>query len=165
LMQDLQGPISLISDYDNIRAVFPENSNRQIPEFPMSRNPSAVISGSRLFITPDYAAQYRPFRVIPPGNAINVVVHARQTSPLPFDDGTTVYIDNLLLQYDAAWMYCVDDGTVPAQVNKFQMLAAKRRKQLRAALAQQPLLLDPRFASDMNAWDTSYFVLDMDPLA
>ena len=166
LTADIQGPISLVSDYENIRAVFPEGSNRQIPELPLSMNPS-VASGTKMFITPDYTVPYRPFKIVPTGNDISVVVHARQDTAIPFDDNTTVYIDNLLLQYDAAWMYCVDDGTVPAQVNKFQMLATKRRKRMIAALAQQPLLLDPRFPSDIDpfAGDLTYFVLDSDPLA
>jgi hypothetical protein len=64
-------------------------------------------------------------------------------------------------------MYAVDDGTVPAQVNKFQMLAANRRKQMKATYAQQPLELDPRFPANANiiyAEEQSWFVLDQDPL-
>jgi hypothetical protein len=63
--------------------------------------------------------------------------------------------------YDAAWMYCVDDGTVPAQVNKFQMLAGNRRKQLKAGFAQQPLELDPRFPSGVvwQSGDSSWFTV------
>lgn len=166
LTQDIKGPISFVDEYENIRAVFPEGSQRQITEFPSSMSPGAASVGSRMFITPDYTVPHRPLKVLPTGNAINVLVHARQNTALPFGDNTTVYIDNLLLQYDAAWMYCVDDGTVPAQVNKFQMLAAKRRKRLIAGMAQQPLALDPRYASDVDSpIDTTYFVLDQDPLA
>lgn len=164
LTEDIKGPISFVDEYEDIRAVFPEGSNRSIAEFPATMYPPTLINGSRLFITPDYTVPHRPFKILPPsgGNKGSVVVHARQSTPLPLADDSNVYIDNLLLQYDAAWMYCVDDGTVPAQVNKFQMLATKRRKQIRASLAQQPLLLDPRYPTEAM---TDYFVLDQDPLA
>jgi hypothetical protein len=76
----------------------------------------------------------------------------------------TLYLDQLLLQYDACWMYAVDDGTIPAQVNKFQVLAQNRRRMIKAAFSQQPLELDPRFRHDADA-DSGYFVLDTDPLA
>jgi hypothetical protein len=62
-------------------------------------------------------------------------------------------LDELLIKYDACWQYAVDDGTVPAQVNKFQLLAQKRRKQVFANFSQQPLMLDPRFPSDPNLID------------
>lgn len=166
LASDIQGPISFVDDYENIRAVFPTGSNRKLPELPQSMNPAAAMGGGMYsFITPDYTIAHRPFKIVPyNGQIMSVQVHARQDSSLPLADDTDVFIDNLLLQYDAAWMYCIDDGTVPAQVNKFQMLATKRRKQLIASLAQQPLLLDPRYP-DLLADERPYFVLDTDPLA
>lgn len=167
LTADIRGPISYVDDWENIRAVFPVGSNRQIAEFPMSMNPSLMTGGNRLYVMPDYTIPHRPFKVLPVGSGSSVVVHARQDTPLPLTDDTNVYIDNLLLQFDAAWMYCVDDGTVPAQVNKFQMLATKRRQRLIAALAQQPLLLDPRFPTGVDTLvdDNPFFVLDTDALA
>lgn len=162
LANDLQGPINFIDEYENIRAVFPEGSNRPIAEFPASMNPPRDLSGTRLFIAPDYTVAHRPFRLVPPSGG-NVVVHARQLEKLPVMNTTDLHIDNLLLQYDAAWMYCVDDGTVPAQVNKFQMLAAKRRKQIKALFTQHPLMLDPRYP-DVPI-DDPWFVLDTDALA
>lgn len=167
LTADIQGPISYVDDYENIRVVFPANSTRPLAELPQSLNPAVITGGSRLFITPDYTIEHRPFKVLPVGTASSVTVHARQDTPLPLADTTRVYLDGLLLQYDAAWMYCVDDGTVPAQVNKFQMLATARRKRITAALAQQPLLLDPRFPGGdmMMTDDNPFFVLDSDVLA
>jgi hypothetical protein len=61
-------------------------------------------------------------------------------------------------------MYAVDDGTIPAQVNKFQMLAQNRRRMIKAAFGQHPLELDPRFPSEVDT-DTGYFIMDQDPLA
>ena len=64
-------------------------------------------------------------------------------------------------------MYAVDDGTVPAQVNKYQVLAANRRKKMIAQYSQHPLALDTRHNwQDMVSLDESdFFVLDQDPLA
>ena len=163
LANDLQGPINFIDEWEDIRAVFPEGSNKQIAEFPASMNPPLFGNGgTRMFIMPDYTVAHRPFKLVPPAGG-NVVIHARQTEKLPIMNQSNLHLDGLLLQYDAAWMYCVDDGTVPAQVNKFQMLAAKRRKQLKAAFSQQPLMLDPRYPDQPS--DDPWFVLDTDALA
>jgi hypothetical protein len=120
-------------------------------------------------MAPDYTTPGRPFKVYPKDSTFGVVVWARQRPRLPLDISDTVYLDGLLLQYDACWMYAVDDGTIPAQVNKFQVLAQNRRRMIKAAFAQQPLELDPRYpgGGDMGiaAEDSTYFVLDQDPLA
>ncbi len=168
LTADLQGPISFIDDYDDIQAVFPSDSNRKLKDFPQSLNPNVFSSGSGMrFVAPDYTNAHRPFIVLPTSSTGSVTVRARQRHTLPFDLSTTVYLDRLLLMYDACWMYTVDDGTIPAQVNKFQMLAGNRRKKLIAAFAQQPLELDPRFPSAemFNGVDEGWFTLNVDPLA
>jgi len=61
-------------------------------------------------------------------------------------------------------MYCVDDGTIPAQVNKFQVLAQNRRRMVKAGYAQHPIELDPRYPSEVGI-DNGFFVMDTDPLA
>lgn len=169
LQDDLIGPISPIDDWPDIQAVYPEGSNRKLRELPQSVNPTALIGGlNAWYITPDYTNAHRPFRVFPTNSTGNVTVVARQRHALPFTTATVQYLDRLLLLYDACWMYTVDDGTVPAQVNKFQMLAGNRRKRLLAGYAQQPLQLDPRFPADaelIGMQDTGFFTLDEDPLA
>jgi hypothetical protein len=148
LTADLQGPLSFIDEYTDIAAVWPEGSNRKLREIPPGVNPYTQMASGRVFyIAPDTTYPHRPFKVYPPNSSGNVVVWARQSNTLPFADGDKIYLDQLLLTYDACWMYTTDDGTVPAQVNKYQMLAVKRRKQLKANLAQHPLELDPRFPS------------------
>ena len=165
LAADLVGPLATIRDYGDIAAVFPEGSNRKLRELPQSINPFTLTSGLNTFyITPDYTVPARPFKVFPPDSTTSVVVWARQRPVLPLDIDDTVYIDNLLLQYDACWMYAVDDGTIPAQVNKFQVLAQNRRRMIKAGYGQHPLALDPRYPEG-NYADTGYFVLDQDPLA
>lgn len=164
---DLKGSISFVDDYEDIQSVFPEGSNRKLRELNQSINPQAMVSGKAWYIAPDYTYAHRPFKVYPPSSTGNVVVVARQKHELPFTLDTVVYLDRLLLMYDACWMYTVDDGTVPAQVNKFQMLAGNRRKQIKAGFAQQPLELDPRFPSGelLQGADSGWFTIDADPLA
>jgi hypothetical protein len=171
LTQDLVGPLATITEYHDIAAVFRDGSNRKLRELPQSINPFAPRSGiSTFYMAPDYTTPGRPFKVYPKDSTFGVVVWARQRPRLPLDISDTVYLDGLLLQYDACWMYAVDDGTIPAQVNKFQVLAQNRRRMIKAAFAQQPLELDPRYPGqgDIGAdsgWDGGYFVLDEDPLA
>jgi hypothetical protein len=165
LTQDLIGPLATITEYRDVAAVFHANSNRKLRQLPQSINPMLLTSGlSSMYMAPDYSVAGRPFRVYPPDSTTGVVVWARQRPKLPLANSDTLYIDQLLLQYDAAWMYCVDDGTIPAQVNKFQVLAQNRRRMIKASFSQQPIALDPRFPSEVDT-DTQFFILDADPLA
>jgi hypothetical protein len=165
LTLDLVGPLSAINEYHDIAAVFKEGTNRKLREFPQSMNPTLLRDGiSTSYMVPDYTTPSRPFKVFPSNSTFGVVVWARQRPRLPLAMTDTLYLDQLLLQYDACWMYAVDDGTIPAQVNKFQVLAQNRRRMIKAAFSQQPLELDPRFRHDADA-DSGYFVLDTDPLA
>jgi len=169
ITSDIKGPRNFVDDYENIAAVYKDGSNRKLREFPQSVNPNLMNTGmSTWYVAPDYGVPHRPFRVYPTSSTYNVVVWARDSETLPLTNGSNVGIDDLLLTYDACWMYAVDDGTVPAQVNKYQLLAQKRRSRLKAMLAQQPLELDPRFPSGAIVYDEpqqDWFTLDVDPLA
>jgi hypothetical protein len=168
LTQDLVGPLATITEYRDIAGVFPENSNRKLRELPQSINPLLLSSGRNSFyIAPDYTTPARPFKVYPASSSIGVLVWARQRPKLPLSLTDKLYLDQLLLQYDAAWMYCVDDGTIPAQVNKFQVLAQNRRRMIKASFGQHSLELDPRYPTEdvIGAEDNTFFVLDQDPLA
>jgi len=172
LAADLKGPISFCDDYTNIAAVYIDGSNRRIAELPQSVNPFNVTGAQGgigpIFISPDATAVHRPFKVWPENFIGNVVVWFRQQPTVPLADTDKVYLDPLLLQFDACWMYAVDDGTVPSQVNKFQMLAAKRRQQVKADFVQHGLMLDPRFPADpalfQEDFGTQQFVLNTTPV-
>lgn len=154
LTSDLQGPISFIDDYEDIAAVYMPNSNRKLREHPQSVNPGLLNTGMNTwYITPDYTVPHRPFRIFPTTSTGTVKVWARQHNTLPLASTDNIFIDDLLLMWDACWQYAVDDGTVPQQVSKYQMLATQRRKSLKASLAQQPLELDPRFPSGAIVYD------------
>ena len=169
LTMDLIGPLGTITEYRDIAAVFPENSNRKLRELPQSINPIAMNLNNTFalrawYLAPDYTTPARPFKVYPQNSSIGVVVWARQRPKLPLTYTDKLYLDQLLLQYDATWMYCVDDGTIPAQVNKFQVLAQNRRRMIKASFGQHSIELDPRYP-DAQTSDSGYFVLDQDPLA
>jgi|SRR5215831_12733647 len=164
LIDDLKGPISYIDDYSDIAAVYAGTRSRKLREFPQSLNPYVMKTAQNAwYLMPDYTVPHRPFKVYPLTSTGNVVVWARQHHNTPFSMTDKLLLDDLLLLYDACWMYAVDDGTVPAQVQKYQMLAQKRRQQLKSAFAQNALELDPRFPNiaDEQGW----FILDQDPLA
>ena len=169
LTMDLIGPLGTITEYRDISVVFPENSNRRMREFPPGMNPTRLVNGMHTFyIIPDYTTPGRPFKVLPMNSTVGVVVWARQRPKLPLSYTDKLYLDQLLLQYDATWMYCVDDGTIPAQVNKFQVLAQNRRRMIKASYGQHPLELDPRYPDTLDPSlpaDDTFFVLDQDPLA
>jgi hypothetical protein len=169
LTADLAGPISTCDEYGDVAAVYSPGRNRKVREFPQSVNPFAYNWGrNSWYMMPDFTVPNRPFKIMPADSPGPVVVWARQRDPTPFTTSSKTYMDALLLQYDACWMYSVDDGTVPAQVNRFQMLAQNRRKQMKASYAQQPLELDPRFPSDtymITTEDQGWFVLDSCVLA
>lgn len=169
LTADLAGPISTCNDYADVAAVYAPGRNRKVREFPQSLNPFAYTTGTNAwYMMADYTVDNRPFKILPAGSTGPVVVWARQHDTLPYTNSSVTYLDALLLQYDACWMYAVDDGTVPAQVNRFQLLASNRRKQLKAGYNNQPLELDPRFPSGtevLQGEDGGWFILDQCVLA
>jgi len=166
---DLKGPIGYVDEWSDILSVFPEGSNRQLPVWTNRGNPYTLgnTSGRPLYISALATIPHRPFSVWPLGYSGNVVVLYRQRPALPMSGTDKIYLDRLLILYDVCWMYAVDDGTIPAQVNKFQVLAANRRKRVKASYNTHPILLDPAqgmYDENMGA-DVTYFVLDQDPLA
>lgn len=156
------------TEWRDVAAVFHGDSNKKMRQLPQSVNPYQLNTGVG-FITADYTTANRPFKVFPANAATQVVVWFRSRPNTPMALTDVVALDPLLIQYDACWMYAVDDGTIPAQVNKFQVLAQNRRKKILTAYNQHALELDPRFPADADLFgvgdDMTYFVLDKDPLA
>jgi len=157
IVSDLVGPISPITLYSDIARVWPEGSSQRLAQLPPSVNPTVFVGGTGstprgAYMSADYTTPNRPFRVWPMNSTGNVVVWARQRHPMPLGIDDLLYMDQLLLQYDAAWMYCVDDGTVPAQCAKYQVLAQKRRQQLKTSNNSQPIMLDARYPASVDQW-------------
>ena len=158
LTVDLRGSISGIDDYGDIQYVWPANSNRPLAAMPDTFNPSTFApsgtstSSSPFYITPDFTIPNRPFRVLPSNSVGTLTVRARQHTDTPFTNATTVGIDPLLLMFDAAWQYCVNDGTLPAQVAKYELMIRKRRQQMISNFNSQSIALDSRLANVPDQW-------------
>lgn len=160
LTSDLIGPISSIDDYGDIQAVWPGNSSTPLMGLPSSMNPATFTTNSSaggtsmpVYIAPDQTLPNRPFRVYPTNSIGPLVVLARQSTAIPFTTGTRVGIDPLLLMFDAAWQYCISDGTIPAQVAKYELLIKKRRQQMITNFNNMPIPLDKRIPVDPLASD------------
>jgi hypothetical protein len=163
---DLVSPFGgYLDDYSDINAVFPADSNRSLTVMPRGMNPGTLRGQtSRFYISPGHVT-HRPLIVWPP-YAHSVTVYARHRPVLPMSMEDRIWLDRLLILYDVCWMYAVDDGTIPAQVNKFQVLAANRRRRMKAADNSHPIPLDPSQGTyDSMMHDDTFFVLDQDPLA
>lgn len=158
LATDLGGSISGIDDYGDIQYVWPANSNRPLAAMPDTFNPSTLVTAgassasSPFYITPDFTIPNRPFRVLPANSVGTLTVRARQHTDFPFTNATKVGIDPLLLMFDAAWQYCVNDGTLPSQVAKYELLIRKRRQQMITNFNSQPLPLDSRLPNVPDQW-------------
>ena len=89
-----------------------------------------------------------------------LTVRARQRTAFPFTSATRVGIDPLLLMFDAAWMYCTNDGTLPAQAAKYELLIRKRRQMAISRFNNQPIPLDNRLPTDILDIDqsSSFFI-------
>lgn len=144
LTHPLIGPISGIQNFSDVQVVFPVDSNRRLRALPPLMNPYVLTGNQPVYLYPDAVTENKPFRIWPTTATGSVAVFARQREAIPFTSASLTYLDPILLMYDAAWMYAVDDGTVPQQVQKYQQLATKRRQQLIANISQQPIPLDSR---------------------
>jgi len=159
LTSDLQGPISSIEDMGDIMIVWVAGTNQRLRALRPGTNPGTVTVGGAanpLYMIPDSTVAKRPFRVLPPTGIGPLKLWARQKQSFPFSLSTKVGIDALLLMLDAAWQYCVNDGTIPAQVAKYELLIRKRRTQVVSSFNQQPIPLDNRFAGMTNEWQESW---------
>jgi len=156
-----------LDEYSDVCQVFHEGSNTPMQSLPRNINPyTMTYDGGNRGITGKYyigpsALLHRPITVWPPAD-IGVVVYARHRPIVPMALTDRILLDRLMILYDVCWMYAVDDGTIPAQVNKFQVLAANRRKRIKAAYNTHSTPLDP---STQSHYEDTFFVLDQDPLA
>jgi hypothetical protein len=159
---DLVDPLGgFLESYTDICAVWPNNSNQKLTSLPRNINPRTLLDQTNQFYIGPSAVARRPLMVWPPYSH-DVTIWARHRPTLPMIGTDRVWMDQLLILYDVCWMYAVDDGTIPAQVNKFQVLAANRRKRMKAAEHVHSTPLDPTTYSHM---EDTFFVLDADPLA
>lgn len=159
---DLVDPLGgYLEHYTDIAAVWPNDSNRKLASLPRNVNPRTLLDQTNQFYIGPSSVDRRPLVVWPPYSH-DVTIFARHRPSLPMIGTDKIWLDQLLILYDVCWMYAVDDGTIPAQVNKYQVLAANRRKRMKAAEHVHSTPLDPMTYSHQ---EDTFFVLDADPLA
>lgn len=142
--------------YGDVMYVWGPNDTRPLPSFSDSRNPQAVFTGTTSgppqYIIPDAEDPKRPVRVFPFNSIGPLLLRVRLRPTPPFSLNTFIGIDPLLLKYDAAWMYCVNDGTIPAQVAKYELLCTRRRRDCISRFNNQSIQLDPRIIGNTSQW-------------
>lgn len=142
--------VTEITSYEDLYAVYRENSDQKLSLFSSERNP--------FNITGTQAYQYMPdathlIRVVPFTSTGNIVLFGRQRpSTYPFTLDDIVPFDYLALEYYAAWSYCVDDGSNPAQADKFNGLFEERVNQLYKSQASEPISLNSDRVDIPDRW-------------
>lgn len=146
-----------VQRFADIRAVFVANVNRPLPTLPANMNPYQWLSAGSVFLeelnTVDEpsATSNRLFRVWPLSTSQNLWVYARVRPANIFTDpDVRVNFDDIALTYKAAFDIATDDGSNPAQIDKFQTMFTSRIDQLQKQEHNQPILLDPRFPNGVN---------------
>lgn len=152
------------ANYGDIRAVFPPTNvgyrGRPLPELSRDLNPQLIlgnvpkfIEGKAISINPNTKLSNNdPLQIYPITSTGTLAIHGRVMPALPFKVTDDVSLDDLLITWAACWMYMVDDGSNPASIQKFEMLADKRLLQLKDTYNNKPIDLDPRIHRTVDTW-------------
>jgi hypothetical protein len=143
-------PFALITHYEDIKAVFRRNSDRPLPELPLSYNSLDYPTGS-LARHIEATGDSNLFRVYPTDALDNIVVVGRTRPATDFISTDVVPFDSTALVHYAAWSYFTDDESNPAAAAKHQGLFEKRMQQLKDALPQV-VELNPRHGYVPDQW-------------
>ena len=133
---------SLIKRFDDIRVIFPENSNTPMTVISASTTNPYELSGTSPIHYERDALANKVFHVWPKASTGNVIVHYR-TKPADFTETDTVDFDDQAIILGSVYDYLEDDGTNPNATEKFQSLFESRVKQLKNNLSAAPISLDP----------------------
>jgi hypothetical protein len=140
-----------LKDYEDIFAVFPENSNFQIPVLDRRRNPNTLLGTRGLFwtalptIDPDY--QFKRIQIIPPTTLGKVVISWRHY-PRSFDAkgkqqgwewDDVMDLDEDMLVHAVAWMTLSSDDINSGAAQDQQNLADDRFQEITMALARRKI--------------------------
>lgn len=133
-------PVTEITSYEDLYAVYPSDSDFKLAKFSTERNPYTI--------TGDRPYQYmfdttHLIRVVPYTATGNIVLHGRQRpTTYPFTLNDVVPFDYLALVHFAAYSYCADDAANAAQADKLQGMFEERIKQLYKSQTGEPIALN-----------------------
>jgi len=137
----------LVKRFEDLRVVFPENSNTALTKVAALTTNVFTLSGT----TPIHYEALGPaasnkttrvFNVWPKGATGNINIQYR-TRPDTFVTTDEIDFDDQALILGATFDYLEDDGTNPNATQKFQLLFEARVKQLKNSFNSAPISLDP----------------------
>ena len=130
-----------IKRFDDIRVIFPDDSNTPITKLPEATlNPDTITGTTPAFYSPSTSSA-KVFKIWPVASTGSIQVTYR-TKPTAFVSADVVDFDEQALILGAAFDYAEDDGTNPAATDKLQNMFESRVKQLRNLRNDSPISLD-----------------------
>jgi len=130
-----------IKRFEDIRAIYPDDSNTPLSKLPESTlNPDTITGTTPAFYSNSTSA-IKVFKVWPLASTGAIQVTYR-TKPDAFVPSDVVNFDEQALILGAAFDYSEDDGTNPAATDKLQNMFESRVKQLRNLRNDSPIALD-----------------------
>lgn len=141
-----------ITDYKQIKHVYSENVQRELPLISGIINPlmqSSVIGYRPLSIAEDPNKQYL-IAIQPVTWAGRIGITASLKADFSNPD-TVIPIDDLLHIWIATWMWAEDDATNPGQAEKYLKLWEDRVKDIRSNVNTGPYALNP-FNGPLDTW-------------
>ncbi len=143
--------LTSIKQYDDIRFVYPADSQRPLPVLSPAINPLGTYLAEGT--TPRYvAADLQTIFRVWPDNAEGDVLVVGRARPDKFILTDTVPFDSTLLTHFAAWSYFTDDGSNPEAALKHKMLFEQRYMQIRKSSFNESVILDPFMDRIPNQW-------------
>ena len=130
-----------IKRFEDIRAIFPDNSNSALPILATTINPFELAGTSPINYDGLNDAT-KVFQIWPKASTGNLIVHYR-VKPDDFVSENEVKFDDEALILGSTYDYLEDDGTNPGATQKFQALFESRLRQLKNLRSQAPISLDP----------------------
>jgi hypothetical protein len=137
----------LIDRFDDIQAIFPENSNSALTKLASTTTNPFQLSGTTPIhfdaLGPDVSnVVTKVFHIWPKAATGDVIVRYR-VRPAPYVSVDEVNFDDQALILGAAYDYLEDDGTNPGATQKMQGLYEARVRQLKNNYNDAPIALDP----------------------
>lgn len=139
-----------ITQYEDIKYVYRENSGRPLPILSLARNTIDYSNGG-LAKAIEPTDDSKLFKVWPQDATGDILVIGRKRSTEAFALDETINFDDLALRYFALWSYFTDDDSMQSAA-KYRKLLDDRMKELRDGAFNHPILLDSRSDVIPSEW-------------
>ena len=152
----------LLSDFDDIGRIYPEDSTNPLPLFPHTTMNPNILSGTRprfyAAIPEGESNDNKVFHIWPKTATGDIQYFFRKhpktdTAGRLFLPEDTVTFDDHALILGSTFDILEDDGTNPNATQKFQSMFESRMKQLKRALSNAPIALDQGRQNILTTWE------------